>query len=60
VALICPRLKANKVPQPPTPNWLGSTLMRTDIFLDPPLAAEGGYDYYQEYGKKHPRGKKTG
>jgi hypothetical protein len=34
--------------------------MRLDIFLDSPLAAEGGYDYYKEYGKKHSRGKKTG
>jgi hypothetical protein len=34
--------------------------MRADIFLDSPLAAEGGYDYYRRYKKKHPRGKKTG
>jgi len=34
--------------------------MYAAIFLDPPLAAEGGYDYYQGYQKKHTGGKKTG
>jgi hypothetical protein len=25
--------------------------MGVDIFLDPPLAADGGYDYYKGYKK---------